>query len=619
MSNVGYKIEVPELFRSKTMTLELVKKDTLPRECRASRSKDDQTSKKSRNTRKQGKQRRTLPRQCWRIDGEPEFKGYGPENSKKESNVVKESDNSKENSDKSLVKEQESQVKSSFVEGCGSNTSKRVSEGEPKKVRENNDAPIIEEWGKPQHDEQSIVDEVDAKAHDEKVYKFDGKSDEGVLCWFTTLRSKAFRKDTSYFDSPIENVDNGEPKTADDAQKKDEDGLNNENAEQERFSDDSSSKDVNVVGQQVNSASPDLNTGSLELNVVGPSLKPRSDKESPEVERTNDEEVEVTNVVISVNVNEVENEIIDEVYELKRREKGNIVEESRSTPLPTPIRSPRTHTNLVSLDTKKLQELTETHTQTTSSSRSQHTKLSRANRLLSLFKAKPALFKRYKNFFQELEGRYTYLFKHLKERFLSRKSFDTLTDHLQEVMVESLPIIVDTHIKEQRDNIQAEISSQIQKAIDNQIPSQVDVSVRSYMSGHILHVYPAQTQTLSVPEQQYQLYLSMKDNLQLQQQDIDYPHDDAHPDGENSAKRHKTSEYEAYVSGESSSRQVNEEERGLSTSGNQEQEDDYDFWTDSYASDDDEIPSKQVSQDIMEEVSLTIDEAKLKKMDDEML
>ncbi|GJS59737.1 uncharacterized mitochondrial protein-like protein [Tanacetum coccineum] len=58
-------------------------------------------------------------------------------------------------------------------------------------------------------------------------------------------------KDTSYFDSPTKNVDNGEPKTTDDAQKQDEDGLNNENAEQERFSDDSSSKDVNAVGQQV--------------------------------------------------------------------------------------------------------------------------------------------------------------------------------------------------------------------------------------------------------------------------------------------------------------------------------------------------------------------------------
>ncbi|GJW54631.1 hypothetical protein Tco_0098716 [Tanacetum coccineum] len=118
------------------------------------------------------------------------------------------------------------------------------------------------------------------------------------------------------------------------------------------------------------------------------------------------------------------------------------------------------------------------------------------------------------------------------------------------------------------------------------------------MSGHILHVHPAQPQTTSVPEQQYQLYLSMKSDPQLQQQEIaiwlelqikfetlqvpqttcrthavrlidqDDPHDDAHPEGENS---------------------------------------------------DDEIIMKQVSQDIMEEVSLTINEAKLKKIVDEML
>ncbi|GKF68332.1 hypothetical protein Tco_0198011, partial [Tanacetum coccineum] len=62
------------------------------------------------------------------------------------------------------------------------------------------------------------------------------------------------------------------------------------------------------------------------------------------------------------------------------------------------------------------------------------------------------------------------------------------------------------------------------------------------------------------------------------------------------------------------------EEPGSSTSGNQEQDDEFDFWTDSYASDDDdEILTKQVTQDIMEEISLTIDEAKLKKMADEML
>ncbi|GKC98563.1 hypothetical protein Tco_1168838 [Tanacetum coccineum] len=170
-------------------------------------------------------------------------------------------------------------------------------------------------------------------------------------------------------------------------------------------------------------------------NIPGTRLEPRSDKESPEVVITTDEEVEITNVVIPVNVNEEEEEITDEVYELKRRGKGKIVEESRSTPFPTPIRSPRIHTDLVSSDTKKLQELMVPST-----------KLSKINRLLSLFKSKPTRFKRYKNFFQELQGRYTYLFEHLKARFLSRKSFDTLADHLQEVMVESLPTMVDMYI-----------------------------------------------------------------------------------------------------------------------------------------------------------------------------
>ncbi|GJS99547.1 hypothetical protein Tco_0820717 [Tanacetum coccineum] len=153
-------------------------------------------------------------------------------------------------------------------------------------------------------------------------------------------------------------------------------------------------------------------------------------------------------------------------------------------------------------------------------------------------------------------------------------------------------------ILQEHRNIQAEISLQIQKAIDNQMPSQVDASVR---------------------KQQYKLYLSMKNDPQLQQQDIAIWLALQMKFENLQCKVQKTSEYEVYVSGESLSRQVNEEERGPSTSGNQEQEDDYDFWIDSYASDDDEIPSKQVSQDIMKEVSLTIEEAKLKKMADEML
>ncbi|GJZ85423.1 hypothetical protein Tco_0650762 [Tanacetum coccineum] len=125
-----------------------------------------------------------------------------------------------------------------------------------------------------------------------------------------------------------------------------------------------------------------------EPHIPGTRLEPRSDKESPEVESTNDEEVEITNVVIPVNVNEDRMKITDEVYELKR---GVLV--------------------------------------------------------------------------------------------------------------------------------------------------------------HILHVHPAQSQTLSIPEQQYQLYLSMKNDPQLQQQDIAiWLAFNEVKNLQNSAKRQKTYEYEAYVS-----------------------------------------------------------------------
>ncbi|GJS05438.1 hypothetical protein Tco_0321946 [Tanacetum coccineum] len=377
-----------------------------------------------------------------------------------------------------------------------------------------------------------------------------------------------------------------------------------------------------------------------DTSIPGTRLEPRSDKESPEVEivqekeeeTTKDTEVEpdkdtpmvdVTNIVIPVNVDDEEDEITDEVFELRRRVKGKNVEETRISPIPSPTRSPRNLSTLVSSDTEKLQELTVTHP--TPSSGSFAPKLTKTNRLLSLIKAKPNRFKRYKSFFHELQGRYGYLFAHLKKRFMPRTSSDQLADNLHDVMIETLPSLVKEKVTEQVKKevpAQAHISSQIQNAIDNAIPSLVDASVRSYMSGHILHVHPAQVQSSSVPEQQHQLYLAMKADPLLQQQDIaiwlalqmkfektqvsqtacrsfairtrdqDDPHDDAHPEGENSAKRQKTSEYEAYVSGESSSEQVNVEEPG---------------------------PSTSVTQDIMEEISLTIDEAKLKKMANDML
>ncbi|GKB91416.1 hypothetical protein Tco_0963688, partial [Tanacetum coccineum] len=89
-------------------------------------------------------------------------------------------------------------------------------------------------------------------------------------------------------------------------------------------------------------------------------------------------------------------------------------------------------------------------------------------------------------------------------------------------MVESLPTMVDTHIKEQ-----------VKKQVPKQVPQ---TTCRQFA---------------------------------VRPRDHDDPHDDAHPEEENSVKRQKTSEYEAYVPGESSSRQVNKEERGPLNSGNQ--------------------------------------------------
>ncbi|GJW46333.1 integrase, catalytic region, zinc finger, CCHC-type containing protein [Tanacetum coccineum] len=100
---------------------------------------------------------------------------------------------------------------------------------------------------------------------------------------------------------------------------------------------------------------------------------------------------------------------------------------------------------------------------------------------------------------------------------------------------------------------------------------------------------------------------------------MDDPHDDAHHERENRAKRQKTSEHRTYVIRESSSGQVNKSEPGPSTSGNQEQLDDFKFWTNTYASNDDELPTKKVSQELVEEMSQTIDEAKLRKVVNEML
>ncbi|GJS07507.1 hypothetical protein Tco_0364303 [Tanacetum coccineum] len=256
-------------------------------------------------------------------------------------------------------------------------------------------------------------------------------------------------------------------------------------------------------------------------------LEPRSDKESPEVEITNNEEVEITNVVIPVNVNEEEEEITDEVYELKRREKGKIVEESRNTPIPTPIRSPRIHKIIVSSN----------NTEKT-----------------------PGIGPKV---------------------FLSRKSFDTLVDHLQEVMVESLLTMVDKYIKEQ---------------VEKQVPEHVKIQAKKKQLKITFRSFGVDRLNKRIATKIY----SMKADTTLHQQDIAIWLA-LQMKFKTFQWCAKTSEYEAHVTRESSG-QVNEKEKGQSSSRNQEQTDDYDFLAESYALDDDEILTKQ--RDVWASISI---------------
>ncbi|GJU46079.1 hypothetical protein Tco_1203345 [Tanacetum coccineum] len=177
------------------------------------------------------------------------------------------------------------------------------------------------------------------------------------------------------------------------------------------------------VEENVKLASSPLRNDDNQTN-LGTRLEPRSDKKSLEVEK-------IADISQPVNVIKEEKESAEDDYELRRKEKGKHVEEIRNTPSPTTIRYPRILTNLVSSDTEKLQELTEIDTIPSSSTPSSSlSKLFATNRLLSLFKSMSGRFKRYKSFFDELQGKYGYQFGQLTTRFFPRRKFNELARYL---------------------------------------------------------------------------------------------------------------------------------------------------------------------------------------------
>ncbi|GJT24605.1 hypothetical protein Tco_0894542 [Tanacetum coccineum] len=107
-------------------------------------------------------------------------------------------------------------------------------------------------------------------------------------------------------------------------------------------------------------------------------------------------------------------------------------------------------------------------------------------------------------------------FAHLGEVHAKKVHSIHLFDNRHDVMVE------DHYLLWLYTSFRIKFEKQVPEQVQNQVPLYVTegLILESYMSGHILHIHPAQSQTSSVPEQQYQLYLAMKADPQLQQQDI---------------------------------------------------------------------------------------------------
>ncbi|GJV51829.1 hypothetical protein Tco_1447570 [Tanacetum coccineum] len=154
---------------------------------------------------------------------------------------------------------------------------------------------------------------------------------------------------------------------------------------------------------------------------LGTRIEPRSDKESPEVKKSAD--------MLIIHDEEEEEGSARDKFELKRREKGKGIEESKDTPPPTPIKSPRTHTAPLSTNKETLQELTAIAQDAPSySDKEKLHELTVTDPTPSSSSPKPKTgrFKRYKSFIKQMGRRYGYLFGHLKKTFVGRKKFHEL-------------------------------------------------------------------------------------------------------------------------------------------------------------------------------------------------
>ncbi|GKG08591.1 hypothetical protein Tco_0334423, partial [Tanacetum coccineum] len=79
-------------------------------------------------------------------------------------------------------------------------------------------------------------------------------------------------KDGSLFDSSSKNASNDQPQPSSNNGKKDDEGVNKESGIDDQERPENSNQDVTTVGPCINNASTNVNTGSLNINIVSPTI-----------------------------------------------------------------------------------------------------------------------------------------------------------------------------------------------------------------------------------------------------------------------------------------------------------------------------------------------------------
>nr|GEY82685.1 hypothetical protein [Tanacetum cinerariifolium] len=228
---------------------------------------------------------------------------------------------------------------------------------------------------------------------------------------------------------------------------------------------------------------------------------------------------------VTVTNDEVEEESIGDEFELKKRDKGKGIEESKDTHPPTPIRSPRSHISLLSTDKETLQEWTVIVQDAPS----------------SLDKEK------------------------LKELTVTDPTPSSSPPKPETVDVAAM--IAETTYKE-CENLRADISLQVTNALANNIPAQFQMNLIMKDDEKLRNDDLSICWSLKIKfDKLTPSAAPCRTDFVHTRDHENHLDDDARPEGESSAKRQKMPECGTYSVRESSSEQAMDQEPNPSGSG----------------------------------------------------